>query len=103
MSAPTNNQVGPGTLITVKVAFEDSTRRFKIPLRDLGARTLPQNVGLHSSSARGFPASILFTVPSILHCRVFLLLVTLSMASDLVSFPTLIKQTSRSGQLTAHY
>ncbi|KAL4971559.1 hypothetical protein BDW66DRAFT_145940 [Aspergillus desertorum] len=44
MSAPTANQVGPGTLITVKVTYEDHTRRFKIPLRDLGARTLPQNL-----------------------------------------------------------
>jgi next-to-BRCA1 protein 1 len=44
MSAPTVNPVGPGTLITVKVTYEDHTRRFKIPLRDLGARTLPQNV-----------------------------------------------------------
>ncbi|KAL6235118.1 hypothetical protein BDW75DRAFT_230622 [Aspergillus navahoensis] len=44
MSAPTANPVGPGTLITVKVTYEDHTRRFKIPLRDLGARTLPQNL-----------------------------------------------------------
>ncbi|KAL4751198.1 hypothetical protein BDW72DRAFT_203302 [Aspergillus terricola var. indicus] len=44
MSAPTVNPVGPGTLITVKVTYEDHTRRFKIPLRDLGARTLPQNL-----------------------------------------------------------
>ncbi|RDW87167.1 ZZ type zinc finger domain protein [Aspergillus mulundensis] len=44
MSAPSANPVGPGTLITVKVTYEDHTRRFKIPLRDLGARTLPQNL-----------------------------------------------------------
>ncbi|KAL4981753.1 hypothetical protein BDW68DRAFT_171927 [Aspergillus falconensis] len=44
MSAPTANLVGPSTLITVKVTYEDHTRRFKIPLRDLGARTLPQNL-----------------------------------------------------------
>ncbi|KAL3436021.1 hypothetical protein BDV09DRAFT_166095 [Aspergillus tetrazonus] len=44
MSAPTVNPVGPGTLITVKVTYEDHTRRLKIPLRDLGARTLPQNL-----------------------------------------------------------
>lgn len=45
MSAPATTPVGPGTLITVKVTYDDHTRRFKIPLRDLGARTLPQNVG----------------------------------------------------------
>lgn len=45
MSTPTTTPVGPGTLITVKVTYDDHTRRFKIPLRDLGARTLPQNVG----------------------------------------------------------
>ncbi|KAL5334182.1 hypothetical protein BJX70DRAFT_391618 [Aspergillus crustosus] len=44
MSAPTPAVVGPGTLITLKVTFENHTRRFKIPLRDLGARALPQNL-----------------------------------------------------------
>ncbi|KKK12186.1 hypothetical protein AOCH_005185 [Aspergillus ochraceoroseus] len=43
-STTTTNQVGPSTLITVKVLFNDHTRRFKIPLKDLGARTLPQNL-----------------------------------------------------------
>ncbi|KAL4882361.1 hypothetical protein BJY04DRAFT_206955 [Aspergillus karnatakaensis] len=44
MSAPTPAPVGPGTLITVKVTYDNHTRRFKIPLRELGARTLPQNL-----------------------------------------------------------
>ncbi|KAL4783930.1 hypothetical protein BJX76DRAFT_348176 [Aspergillus varians] len=44
MSAPAATPVGPGTLITVKVTYDDHTRRFKIPLRDLGARALPQNL-----------------------------------------------------------
>ncbi|KAL4924683.1 uncharacterized protein BDV17DRAFT_284506 [Aspergillus undulatus] len=44
MSAPTATPVGPATLISVKVTYDDHTRRFKIPLRDLGARTLPQNL-----------------------------------------------------------
>ncbi|KAL4792284.1 hypothetical protein BDV19DRAFT_368866 [Aspergillus venezuelensis] len=44
MSAPATTPVGPATLITVKVTYDDHTRRFKIPLRDLGARTLPQNL-----------------------------------------------------------
>ncbi|KAL2862950.1 ZZ type zinc finger domain protein [Aspergillus lucknowensis] len=44
MSAPTAAPVLPTTLITVKVTFEGHTRRFKIPLKDLGAGTLPQNL-----------------------------------------------------------
>lgn len=44
MSAPATTPVGPGTLITVKVTYDNHTRRFKISLRDLGARTLPQNL-----------------------------------------------------------
>ncbi|KAL4805280.1 hypothetical protein BDV18DRAFT_152661 [Aspergillus unguis] len=43
-TAPQAAEVGLSTLVTVKVTYEDSTRRFKIPLRDLGARTLPQNL-----------------------------------------------------------
>ncbi|PYH76045.1 ZZ type zinc finger domain protein, partial [Aspergillus uvarum CBS 121591] len=42
-TAPTS-AVGPSTLITVKVLYNDNTRRFKIPLKELGARTLPQNL-----------------------------------------------------------
>ncbi|EAW09176.1 ZZ type zinc finger domain protein [Aspergillus clavatus NRRL 1] len=41
---PPANPVGPATLITVKVLLNDSTRRFKVPLRDLGARVLPQKL-----------------------------------------------------------
>ncbi|PYH90553.1 ZZ type zinc finger domain protein [Aspergillus ellipticus CBS 707.79] len=36
--------VGPSTLITVKVLYNENTRRFKLPLKELGARTLPQNL-----------------------------------------------------------
>lgn len=37
--------VGPDTLITVKVLQNNSiNRRFKIPLRDLGARVFPERV-----------------------------------------------------------
>lgn len=36
--------VGLDTLITVKVLYNDANRRFKLPLRDLGARSLPQKV-----------------------------------------------------------
>jgi next-to-BRCA1 protein 1 len=41
---PPASPVGPGTLITIKVLYNDSTRRFKVPLRELGARVLPQKV-----------------------------------------------------------
>ncbi|RAL06884.1 ZZ type zinc finger domain protein [Aspergillus homomorphus CBS 101889] len=46
MANPTTSPpaVGPSTLITVKVLYNDNTRRFKIPLKELGARTLPQNL-----------------------------------------------------------
>lgn len=45
MSAPAQQAaVGPNTLITVKVIYDDSTRRFKIPMKDLGAQVFPQRV-----------------------------------------------------------
>ncbi|KAI9376486.1 hypothetical protein BJX61DRAFT_367196 [Aspergillus egyptiacus] len=44
MSAPATTPVGPATLITVKVTYEDHTRRFRIPLKDLGAGSLPQTL-----------------------------------------------------------
>lgn len=34
----------PDTLITLKVSFDGNTRRFKLPLRDLGALTLEDKV-----------------------------------------------------------
>ncbi|RHZ52523.1 ZZ type zinc finger domain protein [Aspergillus thermomutatus] len=41
---PPASPVGPATLITIKVLYNDSTRRFKVPLRELGARVLPQKL-----------------------------------------------------------
>ncbi|KAL1865276.1 hypothetical protein Plec18167_009471 [Paecilomyces lecythidis] len=41
---PTSIPVGPDTLITVKVVYNYTSRRFKIPLRDLGARVFPQKL-----------------------------------------------------------
>lgn len=42
-------------LVTVKVLFDDSNRRFKLPLKDLRANVLPQKVRrcLHSSFPTG--------------------------------------------------
>jgi next-to-BRCA1 protein 1 len=43
--APPAPPVGPDTLITIKVIHNNNvTRRFKIPLRDLGARVFPQKI-----------------------------------------------------------
>ncbi|GAD92189.1 ZZ type zinc finger domain protein [Paecilomyces variotii No. 5] len=41
---PTSIPVGPDTLITVKVIYNYTSRRFKIPLRDLGAHVFPQKL-----------------------------------------------------------
>ncbi|RMZ82209.1 hypothetical protein DV738_g1823, partial [Chaetothyriales sp. CBS 135597] len=43
MAAPATHQtgpVGPDTLITIKVVLDNQNRRFKLPLRDLGAHVL---------------------------------------------------------------
>ena len=37
-------QVTPMTLITLKVSYEGSTRRFKLPLKDLGINVLETKV-----------------------------------------------------------
>ena len=36
--------VGLESLVTLKVIYNDNTRRFKVPLRDLGPRVFPQKV-----------------------------------------------------------
>ncbi|KAK2741348.1 hypothetical protein FQN57_005632 [Myotisia sp. PD_48] len=38
------NPIDPDTLITVKVAYEGTNRRFKLPIRDLGAYSFPQKI-----------------------------------------------------------
>ena len=43
----------PDTLVTLKVNIEGSNRRFKLPLRDLGANTLPDKVCHSSRRGRG--------------------------------------------------
>lgn len=37
-------QATPDILVTLKVNYQGSTRRFKLPLRDLGATTLEDKV-----------------------------------------------------------
>ncbi|KAF9887151.1 hypothetical protein FE257_010526 [Aspergillus nanangensis] len=41
---PSSLPVNPATAITLKVLYKDHTRRFKIPLKELGARILPQKL-----------------------------------------------------------
>jgi hypothetical protein len=40
----TNVPVTLDTLITIKIVIQGSNRKFKIPLRDLGAHVLPDKV-----------------------------------------------------------
>ena len=47
MAAPTQssaNTIPQDTLITIKVSVNDSLKKLKLPLRDLGANVLPQKV-----------------------------------------------------------
>ena len=45
MASPAaSTPVNLDTLITVKVAIDGNNRRFKLPLRDLGATVLPDKV-----------------------------------------------------------
>jgi len=38
------NAVSPETLITIKVSVNDNLKKLKLPLKDLGATTLPLKV-----------------------------------------------------------
>ncbi|RMZ87376.1 hypothetical protein DV736_g5386, partial [Chaetothyriales sp. CBS 134916] len=42
LAAQQTGPVGPESLITIKVVLDGQNRRFKLPLRDLGAHVLPQ-------------------------------------------------------------
>ena len=46
MAAPAQNtnSVPPDTLITIKVSVNDSLKKLKLPLKDLGANVLPDKV-----------------------------------------------------------
>lgn len=46
MAAPSHNHnaVPQDTLITIKVSVNDSLKKLKLPLRDLGANVLPDKV-----------------------------------------------------------
>jgi hypothetical protein len=46
MATPSTN---PDTLVTLKINIEGTNKRFKLPLRDLGASTLPAKVRLSPS------------------------------------------------------
>jgi next-to-BRCA1 protein 1 len=40
----TTGPVNEDTLITIKISFDDCIKRVKLPLKDLGANTLPIKV-----------------------------------------------------------
>lgn len=42
--ATTNVPVTLETPITIKIAFQDQTKKFKLPVKDLGAHVLPDRV-----------------------------------------------------------
>lgn len=44
----------PDTLVTLKVNFQGTTRRFKLPLRDLGASSLEDKVRHDTISAHHY-------------------------------------------------
>ncbi|KAE8371518.1 hypothetical protein BDV26DRAFT_275928 [Aspergillus bertholletiae] len=60
MSTPASQAtaVNPSTLITVKVLYNDNTRRFKIPLKELEARVFPQKL----RQLLGIPADVNVTL-----------------------------------------
>jgi len=46
-----SSAMNPDTLVTLKINIDGNNRRFKLPLRDLGASTLPEKVcGVPSTS-----------------------------------------------------
>jgi hypothetical protein len=64
-STPATNQ---DTLVTLKINIEGSNRRFKLPLRDLGASTLPDKVrrgstGMHEALSLKAGLQRPFTTP----------------------------------------
>jgi hypothetical protein len=85
-TAPTT----PETMVTLKVNYEGSTRRFKLPLRDMGASTLEEKV-CHFDLLRCLTASL---APNTFHDKIiiiytarsplFLLLQLLSFSTSLV-------------------
>ncbi|KAK2757889.1 hypothetical protein FQN54_004295 [Arachnomyces sp. PD_36] len=52
-TAPQSTPVGPDTPIIVKVAFDGDNRRFKLPLRELGAQVFPSKLRQLLSVAPG--------------------------------------------------
>ena len=49
--ATNNVPVTLDTLIVVKIQLQNSTRRFKVPLRDLGANVFPDKVRRDAAAA----------------------------------------------------
>lgn len=74
MTTPsTTSHSGPDNLVTVKVLYDDSNRRFKIPLKELKAQVFPQMVSLHSSSSSGSVVRLHSLSSAIIRSSFFLL------------------------------
>lgn len=85
---PAASLVGPESLVTVKVLYNDSTRRFKVPLKDLGARVFPQKVHLPTQSPRSDPHPLgpMLDVFDSIACTYFLVWCYSSLALDRLSY-----------------
>jgi hypothetical protein len=46
-----SSAINPDTLVTLKVNVEGTNRRFKLPLRDLRANSLPDKVRVYDATA----------------------------------------------------
>lgn len=59
MAAPSVNAVPLDTLITIKISVNDGLKKIKLPLRDLGANSLPDKVcdTITTTTTPTFPAS----------------------------------------------
>jgi hypothetical protein len=56
--ATTNVPVTLDTPIVVKILFRGQTKKFKLPLKDLGAHVLPEKVRRPHVAASGYGVSI---------------------------------------------
>lgn len=59
--AATNVPVTLETPIVVKVLFRGQTKKFKLPLKDLGAQVLPDKVRSGHAAMGGYLACLAFT------------------------------------------
>lgn len=61
----TMSAVNPDTLVTLKINIDGTNKRFKLPLRDLGAATLPDKVCRSHLWRQGSMESSLYSTSNI--------------------------------------